>query len=144
MKEERPHRKEQISELLHHEVAEAILRSFDFGETVVTVTAVVLSPNRQQAKIYVSVFPIEKSEEVLKSLVAKIVVVQKELNKNLRIRPVPKIEFVADDSEEVRRRLLDIIDRESIDNYFNNLRKYLGKVKFNQFRDEIYFKLIVG
>jgi len=39
------------------------------------------------------------------------------------------------------KRLEYIIDRESIDNYFNNLRKYLGKVKFNQFRDEIYFKL---
>lgn len=105
------HRIERISELLHHEVAGVILREFDFGGPLATVSSVEIASNRQQASVYVTVYPYDKSKEVLKKLTDEVGLIQQQLNKALKMRPVPKIIFKLDDSEERSRHIMDLLDK---------------------------------
>lgn len=63
-------------------------------ETVVTVTRVVASGNLQEAKVYISVMPEERVRGVLKTLHQNVYEVQQALNERLKMRPVPRIQWV--------------------------------------------------
>lgn len=111
MNEERPHRQERIAELLKRVVGEIMSEKVDFSESLVTVSAVHLSPNHQHATIFVTVFPYKAAKEAMEVLKTKVASIQKDLNKKLRMRPVPKITFHLDDSEEKGRKILDLLDK---------------------------------
>ena len=113
MNEERPHRQEKIAELIHQSVGEIIKKELDFPvDILVTISGVELSPNHQHATIRVTVLPYEKQEEVIEVISKNIRVIQNQLNGSLRMRPVPKITFQIDDSEERARHILDILDKD--------------------------------
>ena len=91
-------RKEKINELLKERIAELIFKSLTFPDNpLVTITkAEIAKRGRAHAKIYVSVLPDEKGKEVLKILEDNIYKLQKSLDKQLFMRPVPKIRFLLD------------------------------------------------
>ncbi len=110
--EERPYRNEKIAELLKQTIGEIIKKEVDFTkDTLVTVGGVDPSPNHQHATVRITVLPYEKSEEALEVINKNIHKVQHQLNKGLRMRPVPKLRFKIDDSEVKARRILDILDK---------------------------------
>ncbi len=110
--EDRPHRQEKIAELLRREVGRFIKERVEVPDGVlVTVSRVVPSPNHQHADVFVSVFPFERSEEVFEVLVSQVRQVQHPLNKELKMRPVPKLRFVLDEGEERARTILDILEQ---------------------------------
>lgn len=84
-----------VAEIFRKEAAPALLG------TLVTVTAVRVSPDFG-AKIYVSVFPFERSGEVMSSLEASTRLVRGALGQRIRnqLRNVPEIQFFLDDSLE--------------------------------------------
>ena len=49
--------------------------------------------NLIEAKVFVSVMPEEKFEQVFKIINSQIFDIQQQINKNLKMRPVPKIIF---------------------------------------------------
>ena len=84
----------RLNELIKREIARIIDREIDFAAgTLVTVTRVETSGNLIEAKVYVSVLPEANIEGALKILKANIFELQQILNKEMRIRPVPKISF---------------------------------------------------
>ncbi len=85
-----------VAEIFRKEAAPALLG------TLVTVTAVRVSPDFGYAKIYVSVFPFERSGEVMSSLEASTRLVRGALGQRIRnqLRNVPEIQFFLDDSLE--------------------------------------------
>ena len=86
---------EKVNSLLEHEIGKIILKDFAFSpEILVTLTRVVSSSNLIEAKVYISVYPEEKSEGIICALQKSVYDVQYKINRTLRQRPIPKIKFV--------------------------------------------------
>jgi len=76
----------------------------------VTVTRAVLSEDGAHVRVFVSVLPENLAEIVLKEITKNIYNYQQLLNKQLRIRPVPKMYFVVDDTEAEASKIEKLID----------------------------------
>lgn len=88
---------EKVNSLLEHEIGRILLRDFAFSpEILVTLTHVDTTANLIDAKVYISVFPEEKSAGILNALQKSVYDVQCKINRTLRMRPIPKIKFVKD------------------------------------------------
>jgi ribosome-binding factor A len=80
---------------LQHEIGKILLRDFAFSpEILVSLTRVECSANLIDAKVYVSVFPEEKSAGILNALQKSVYDIQYKINRTLRMRPIPKIRFI--------------------------------------------------
>ena len=75
--------------------------------TLVTVTAVRISPDLSYAKIYISGFPFERGEEVLKAIEEKNWFLRRELGRRVKnqLKVVPELQFFLDDSLEYIRNI---------------------------------------
>jgi ribosome-binding factor A len=91
------HRIEKIESLMLQTLGQMIEREFaPPAGALVSLTKVAASGNLQEAKVYVSVIPDRELDAVVAKLEKIVWEFQQELNKKLKMRPVPKIIFVAD------------------------------------------------
>jgi len=91
------HRIEKIESLIRQVLGEMIQREFIPPEgALVSLTRIAASGNLQEAKAYISVIPDRLGGEVVGNLQKNAWRFQGELNKKLKMRPVPKIIFAAD------------------------------------------------
>tara|TARA_B100000609_G_C17094672_1_gene371190 strand:- start:69 stop:437 length:369 start_codon:yes stop_codon:yes gene_type:complete len=83
-----------------------------FGNALVTVTDVEVSPDLALAKIYMSVFPIKEKEEVFFSINNKKGEIRRILGNKIgkRVRIVPELAFFHDDTEERASYMDQLID----------------------------------
>lgn len=102
-------RLEKINELVHRFVARLLREELDV-DALVTVSSVTTSANGQNSAVSVTVFPFEKSAVVLRELGKNIYQFQQKLNRGLNMRPVPKIRFKINESEEKGNEVLRVID----------------------------------
>ena len=103
---------QKLNKLLRQELARIILKNIDFSpSTFVTLTRVDILTDLSEAKVYVLVFPKEKTREVLDILAKNIYFLQRMLDKKLRMHSVPKISFFEDKVEEKAMRVEQILDR---------------------------------
>jgi len=108
-------RLERIENLIREVTAVIIARELAFGEeTLVTVTRVLASPDLHYATIFVSVLGSRPDAEpaVLRELSRAAGSMQGELNRRLRMRPVPKITFALDEAEKRRERVEKLLSEE--------------------------------
>jgi ribosome-binding factor A len=89
-------RVDKINSLLEHEVGKILLKEFYFPGTMITLTHVDTSANLIEAKVYISTFPEARLEEIVEILNRNIYGVQYQINRTLRMRPIPKLRFVKD------------------------------------------------
>ena len=85
-----------LSDIFLKEGREAIIG------TMVSVTAVRVSPDLSFARIYISVFPFDKSQTVIESLERNGWLIRKSLGSRIKnqLKQVPEILFTIDDSFE--------------------------------------------
>ena len=101
-------RQNKVARLIQRDLSEMFQQeSKEYTEgAMLSVTAVRVSPDLSYAKIYVSIFPSERVEAVMKSLEEKNKIIRfilgKKVGKQMRI--VPELRFFVDDS-------LDYIDK---------------------------------
>ncbi|MBO6034942.1 MAG: 30S ribosome-binding factor RbfA [Paludibacteraceae bacterium] len=103
-------RQNKIARLIQKEISEIFLgMTRQMPGTIVSTTIVRISPDLSVARIYLSIFPTEKSEELLEFINSKSVSIRHDLAARTRfqLRTVPTLSFFKDDS-------LDYID--NIDN----------------------------
>ncbi|MCM1151302.1 MAG: 30S ribosome-binding factor RbfA [Alistipes sp.] len=83
------------------------------GGSLVTVTAVRISPDFGYAKIYVSIFPFERCEEVMRTLEQNNWFLRRALGQRIRnqLRSVPEIQFFLDDSLEYIEHIDEALKR---------------------------------
>ncbi len=97
-------RQQKISKQIQKDLAEILQRDCAeiFRGLLLTVTAVRVSPDFGYAKIYVSVFPFDRNEEVLDKLAKNNWAIRKALGARVKnqLKVVPEIEFFLDDSLE--------------------------------------------
>lgn len=70
--------------------------------SMVSVTTVRISPDLSYAKIYLSIFPFARHEEVMKTLESNNWMIRKALGTRLRnqVKSIPELSFFLDDSLE--------------------------------------------
>lgn len=85
-----------IAEILQKELADTL------RGTLVTVTTVRVSPDLAYAKLYISIFPFERSKAILETIKEKSWYVRKLLGARIRnqLKIVPELEWFIDDSLE--------------------------------------------
>jgi len=93
-------RQQKVARELQRDLAE-IIRSKGmaaFGGAMVTVSEVRVSPDLSIAKVYVSIFPSEKQEEVMKLLKENNKAIRGELGRKVakQLRIVPELDFYLD------------------------------------------------
>jgi len=89
-------RVDKINSLLEHEVGKILLKEFYFPGTMITLTHVDTSANLIEAKVYISTYPEARLEEIVGILNKNVYGIQHQINRLLRMRPIPKIKFVKD------------------------------------------------
>ncbi|MCC8199568.1 MAG: 30S ribosome-binding factor RbfA [Tannerellaceae bacterium] len=103
-------RLKKIGRLLQKELGDIFLKQTKgMPGTLISVSAVRVSPDLGLAKVYVSIFPSEKGLEILEAIRANTKAIRFDLGQrvHLQLRKIPELSFYIDDS-------LDYI--ENIDN----------------------------
>lgn len=105
------HRPERVSDLIIEELGGIILREIEIPGALVTITDVEVLKDLSRAVVKVSVYPTEKSKEVLTELDKNRAKFQRLLLRKMNIRPMPIIAFQIDYGQEkaaiVEKRLLE-------------------------------------
>mgnify|MGYP001087947664 CR=1 FL=1 len=106
-------RQKKVARLVQKELAEIILHHS--GELapgkMVSVTTVRVSPDLSLAKTYISIFPSEKSSEVLANIRNHVPRLRFELGQKVRnqLRIVPEIAFFIDDSNDYIDKITNLL-----------------------------------
>lgn len=105
-------RQKRLGELLKHEISELITREIkDPRIGFVSITAVDLSPDLRNAKIYVSVFGSEKEKKAsLAGLRSAASFIKRELGRRLRLKYMPEMTILYDESIEKGAHISALID----------------------------------
>jgi ribosome-binding factor A len=94
-------RQQKISRMLQKELGEIfLLYARELHGTLITVTAVRISPDLGIARTHLSIFPSNKSKEVIEKVNADTRAIRFDLGKRVRnqLRIVPELFFHVDDS----------------------------------------------
>lgn len=109
------HQKERLSSFLRKELGFFLLREFPHDpEVFLSVANVVLNSSAEEAKVYVSVFPEVRGEEIFKELKLYRGEARKYISARLKRRKIPKINFLPASTEEIVRleKILDSVKNE--------------------------------
>ncbi len=97
-------RQQKISRQIQKDLGDIFIREAAplLKGAMATVTSVRISPDMSYARVYLSVFPFAKAEEVMASLEAGNKFIRKTLGGKIRnqMRIVPELSFFLDDSFE--------------------------------------------
>nr|WP_321028885.1 30S ribosome-binding factor RbfA [Bacteroides nordii] len=94
-------RQNKISRLLQKELSEIfLLQTKAMPGILVSVSAVRISPDMSIAHVYLSIFPSEKGEEMVKNINNNMKSIRYELGTRVRhqLRIIPELKFFVDDS----------------------------------------------
>ena len=107
----------RVSELVRRQVSQFILRELaDEGLGILSVTAVDMSRDLQQATVFVS--PLARGpdiDSILITLEENVPAVRRDLAQSLHLRRVPHLTFRYDESVERGRQLTKMIDELELD-----------------------------
>ena len=105
----------KLAKLLRMEISELLSQRFNYVKgTLVTVSVVRVTGDLSIAKIYVTVLPDSKHEEVVEKLTENVWEVRKALAARIRnkVRIIPELRFYLDDSFEEAKRIEDLLNNE--------------------------------
>lgn len=94
-------RQNKISRLIQKELSEIfLLQTKAMNGVLVSVSIVRISPDMSVARVYLSVFPSEKSAEIVKNINENAKSIRFELGTRVRhqLRIIPELRFFVDDS----------------------------------------------
>ncbi len=100
----------KIQRMLQKELSEIFRRqTASLGGVMVSVSAVRVSPDLSIARVYLSIFPSERSEEILENIRTQVKTVRYDLASRVKeiLRKCPDLQFILDDSLDY----IDNIDR---------------------------------
>lgn len=102
----------RVNELLKRELSGIFIREIDFPENaLVTITRVEAPADLRTAIVYVSVLPENKSRETMRVLDQAAYGLQRKINKRLKMKSAPKIEFREEkrtaEAEKIEKLLLE-------------------------------------
>jgi ribosome-binding factor A len=105
-------RQNKIARLLQKELSEIfLLQTKAMHGTLVSVSAVRISPDLSVARAYLSIFPSDKAEEMIKSINAGSKSIRYELGTRVRhqLRIIPELRFFVDDSLDYLEKIDELL-----------------------------------
>src|SRR3990167_5131644 len=107
-----PHRLAQVNELIRQELSRLLLTEVEFPKNcLVTITRVETAKDLRYAKVWLSVMPVLYIKKVLARLNFQIGHLQFLLNKRLSMKPLPRLNFAIDDTEQKAEEIRALLDR---------------------------------
>ncbi len=109
-------RQNKIARLLQKELSEVFLsETRKMPGVMVSVSVVRVSPDLSVARAYLSIFPSDKAEEILKSIQASARQIRYEMAQRVRfqLRKMPELSFFIDDSLDYAERIDELLKSDS-------------------------------
>lgn len=107
-------RQNKISRLLQKDLSEIfLLQTKAMPGILVSVSAVRISPDMSIARVYLSIFPSEKSEEMVKNINNNMKSIRYELGMRVRhqLRIIPELKFFVDDSLDYIEKIDSLLQK---------------------------------
>ena len=107
-------RQNKISRHIQKELSEIfLLQTKAMNGVLVSVSAVRISPDMSIARVYLSVFPSEKSQEIVKNINDNMKSIRFELGTRVRhqLRIIPELKFFVDDSLDYVERIDELLKK---------------------------------
>ncbi len=108
---------EKVNELIKKELGMIFVKHLEFPKgNLVTVTRIKTEPDMKNAIVFLSVFPFERSPEILTLIKRRMPYIQSLLNHTLSMKFVPHLQYKIDsENEEVdsMQRLMDEVAKDS-------------------------------
>ncbi len=104
-------RVDQINELLHQELAKLISKEVEAPNFMITISYVDCSPDFKSAKIGISVLPEKFSGTALEKLRSHSPQFINNLNKKLKLKSIPRLNWLIDTTEKEAREIEEILDK---------------------------------
>ena len=107
-------RQNKISRLNQKELRELyLLQTKSMNGVLVSVSAVRISPDMSIARVYLSVFPSERSQEIVKNINDNMKSIRYELGTRVRhqLRIIPELKFFVDDSLDYAERIDELLKK---------------------------------
>jgi len=107
-------RQKRIAKIIQMDLAEILqgeVRRNNIKNLIITISKVTITPDLSLSKVYVSVFPSDKADDLIASLQANSKQIKHEVAKRVKhqLRKMPDLSFYRDDSldyiEEIDREL---------------------------------------
>lgn len=107
-------RQNKIARLIQKELSDMfLLQTKAMHGVLVSVSVVRISPDLSYAKAYLSVFPSDRSEEIVKNINANVKTIRYELGQRVRfqLRIIPELKFFVDDSLDYAARIDELLKK---------------------------------
>lgn len=107
-------RQNKISRLIQKELSEIfLLQTKSMNGILVSVSAVRITPDMSIARVYLSVFPSERSQEIVKNINDNMKSIRYELGTRVRhqLRIIPELKFFVDDSLDYAERIDELLKK---------------------------------
>ncbi len=106
------HRISKLNSLIKQQIAHIISEELNLkNNLIITITKVDTSKDLSYADVFVSVFPEERTNYLLKTLDNEIYNIQKKLNQTLVIKKFPRIRFYLDTTEKNADKIEKILKK---------------------------------
>ena len=105
-------RQNKLARSLQQELGDIfLLQTKSMHGVLVSVSAVRISPDMSIARVYLSIFPSEKGEELIKNINANMKSIRYELGTRVRfqLRIIPELKFFLDDSLDYLERIDELL-----------------------------------
>ena len=107
-------RQNKIARLIQKELSEIfLLQTKSMPGVLVSVSIVRISPDMSIARVYLSVFPSERSQEIVKNINDNMKSIRYELGTRVRhqLRIIPELKFFVDDSLDYAERIDELLKK---------------------------------
>ena len=107
-------RQNKIARLIQKELSDIfLLQTKAMHGVLVSVSVVRISPDMRYARVYLSVFPSERSEEIVKNINDNMKSIRFELGNRVRhqLRIIPELKFFVDDSLDYAAHIDELLKK---------------------------------
>ena len=107
-------RQNKIARLIQKELSDIfLLQKKAMHGVLVSVSVVRISPDMSYARVYLSVFPSERSEEIVKNINDNMKSIRFELGNRVRhqLRIIPELKFFVDDSLDYAAHIDELLKK---------------------------------
>ena len=105
----------KVARLVQKEIADIFMREGKnfFGNAMITVTSVLISPDLSYAKIYLSLFAVNDREALLKLIKTHQSEIRNFLGKRIKqqVRIIPELNFFIDDTMDHAERIHKLLNK---------------------------------
>lgn len=90
----------KINKLIKKQLGEILIRELSIKPGVfITISKVDTTADLRYTRVSISIFPEKESDYIIKTIKKEIYSLQGALNKKLTLKPLPRLEFIADATE---------------------------------------------